>query len=201
MTSFTPHMGFVDKRFTDMAFDEAQRDTWVAAMETAAASLDSSFTSWKPQVEESLHSVRLELSKLNSFFNREAKESSTTKPGVLSIKSAPPRSPFDIATNDPSGHHTDNCNRDCGYGSVYIHTHDPVKDTIHSTVPSPPPNVAAHMEFSSDRDTYRAHHSASQSPRLPTRKLPKLNFPSFDGDNPKLCKSRCENYFDMYYRG
>jgi hypothetical protein len=29
-------------------------------------------------------------------------------------------------------------------------------------------------------------------------KLPKLNFPTFDGDNPKLWLSRCEDYFDMY---
>lgn len=29
-------------------------------------------------------------------------------------------------------------------------------------------------------------------------KLPKMHFPQFDGDNPKLWKTRCENYFDMY---
>jgi hypothetical protein len=28
--------------------------------------------------------------------------------------------------------------------------------------------------------------------------LPKLHFPKFDGDNPKLWQARCENYFDMY---
>jgi hypothetical protein len=31
-----------------------------------------------------------------------------------------------------------------------------------------------------------------------TGKLPKLNFPEFTGDNPRLQISRCENYFDMY---
>jgi hypothetical protein len=88
MTGFVAHVGSVDKRFSDLAADEVQRDTRVAAVETVAASIDSSFTVWKPQVEESLHSVRLELSKLNSFFNRDAWESNTTKPRVLSIKSA-----------------------------------------------------------------------------------------------------------------
>jgi hypothetical protein len=29
--------------------------------------------------------------------------------------------------------------------------------------------------------------------------LPKLHFPKFDGDNPKLWQSKCENYFDMYF--
>jgi hypothetical protein len=28
--------------------------------------------------------------------------------------------------------------------------------------------------------------------------LPKLNFPSFDGTNPKLWQSKCEKYFNMY---
>jgi hypothetical protein len=29
-------------------------------------------------------------------------------------------------------------------------------------------------------------------------KLPKINFPVFNGDNPQLWHSRCQNYFDMY---
>lgn len=28
--------------------------------------------------------------------------------------------------------------------------------------------------------------------------LPKLHFPSFDGENPKLWQSRCEDYFLIY---
>ena len=31
-----------------------------------------------------------------------------------------------------------------------------------------------------------------------TGRLPKLNFPIFTGENPKLWQSRTENYFDMY---
>jgi hypothetical protein len=41
----------------------------------------------------------------------------------------------------------------------------------------------------------------SQSPlhgRADLDQLPKLHFPKFDGDNPKLWQSKCENYFDMY---
>jgi hypothetical protein len=29
-------------------------------------------------------------------------------------------------------------------------------------------------------------------------KLPKMNLPLFDGENPKLWQSRCEDYFQMY---
>lgn len=36
------------------------------------------------------------------------------------------------------------------------------------------------------------------SPFFSTSKLPKMNFPRFEGENPRLWKSRFENYFDMY---
>jgi hypothetical protein len=45
------------------------------------------------------------------------------------------------------------------------------------------------------------HRSAStfgHSSRLPTGKLPKMNFLKFEGENPKMWQSRCESYFDMY---
>jgi hypothetical protein len=29
-------------------------------------------------------------------------------------------------------------------------------------------------------------------------RLPKLHFPVFNGDEPQLWRSRCENYFAMY---
>jgi hypothetical protein len=29
-------------------------------------------------------------------------------------------------------------------------------------------------------------------------KLPKMNFPRFNGENPKLWQSHCDNYFEMY---
>jgi hypothetical protein len=50
------------------------------------APFNSSFTEWKPQVDDSIHFVKLELSKLNSYFNCDAKESSNTKLGVLNIE-------------------------------------------------------------------------------------------------------------------
>jgi hypothetical protein len=37
-----------------------------------------------------------------------------------------------------------------------------------------------------------------QGSRVPLGKLPKVNFPKFEGDNPKLWQSCCENYFEMY---
>ena len=37
------------------------------------------------------------------------------------------------------------------------------------------------------------HHSIGRSPPLP-----KLDFPKFDGENPRLWRDRCEMYFDVY---
>lgn len=34
--------------------------------------------------------------------------------------------------------------------------------------------------------------------RVSHGKLPHINFPQFDGENPQLWKTRCENYFDIY---
>jgi hypothetical protein len=40
-------------------------------------------------------------------------------------------------TNGPNGHHVDQHNWDCGFGSVYTLTHDPVKGTM------PPPQFTS----------------------------------------------------------
>jgi hypothetical protein len=41
-------------------------------------------------------------------------------------------------------------------------------------------------------------YSAPRSSATTFEKLPKLNFPEFDGKNPKLWLSRCEYFFEMY---
>ncbi|XP_004971882.1 uncharacterized protein LOC101768429 [Setaria italica] len=43
---------------------------------------------------------------------------------------------------------------------------------------------------------YASYHSTHSNH---TFKMPKTDFPSFDGDNPKWWKDRCEKYFDMYH--
>jgi hypothetical protein len=47
-------------------------------------SFDNAFFKWKPEVESSISVVKLELSKLNGYFNRDAK-SASSQPGVLQI--------------------------------------------------------------------------------------------------------------------
>jgi hypothetical protein len=52
--------------------------------------------------------------------------------------------------------------------------------------------------FLASNDVHRFTSASNQIPRGVTGKLPRINFPKFDGDNPKLWKSCCENYFEMY---
>jgi hypothetical protein len=54
----------------------------VAALETAVASFDNSFATWKPEVDASLNSAKLELYKLNTYFDRDAKGANTSKSGM-----------------------------------------------------------------------------------------------------------------------
>jgi hypothetical protein len=101
-----------------------------------------------------------------------------------------------FTTDGPHEHRIDLHHWDCGYGGVYTHTHDPVKGTINS--PLMQSNCSTGVEFSASRDPFRFSPNLSQSSRLSTGKLPKLNFSKFDGDDPKLWRSRCGNYFEMY---
>jgi hypothetical protein len=55
-----------------------------------------------------------------------------------------------------------------------------------------------HYEFMSHHNFTRSSNTFGQHTHFPTGKLPKMNFPKFEGENPRLWKSRCENYFEMY---
>jgi hypothetical protein len=175
MAGFTSHVNSIDKCFTEVSANEEKHDDRVAAMESATGSPAVSLIEWKPQVEESFHYVCLELSKINSFFNRDARETNTTKLGVLTIESAPPHPlvGFTVA-GGPRGHRVKHWNRDCGFGSVYTHTHDPVKGTM----PSPLTNFTLHQfSSSSARDSARPASTIGSNSKLVTGRLLKMHFP------------------------
>jgi hypothetical protein len=192
---FVVHESFINNRVIEFFATEQQCDERVTMLKSATTELDKSFTAWKPEIESSITSVRLELSKLNSFFDCEAKATSNPSSSVLNIWSASTRSPTGFDADSPVGHHSDTTHWDCGFGSVYTQIHDPFKGTM----PPPPPNPTS-TQFGSaiPRDLHRSASTFGPSTRLPTSKLPKMNFPKFEGENPKLWQSRCESYFDMY---
>jgi uncharacterized protein YoxC len=90
----------------------------------------------------------------------------------------------------PHGHRFDNHLRENGYGSVMSYTQLPVKGT--SSYP-----YALHGCDASQFGSHRFLSSSGNAMSNSTGHWPKLPFPKFDGENPKLWQSRCEDYFDM----
>jgi hypothetical protein len=111
-------------------------------LEVATAVFDKSFSEWKPAVEYSLSSIKLELTKLNSFI-RDAKHQTASKAGVLQIESVSERAPSGSNADGPNGHRSDNTYRDCGFGTVFTQIHDPVKGIM---CPPPPPALTILIE-------------------------------------------------------
>jgi hypothetical protein len=181
------------KRIDEVMAEGRIHDARLTNLEESTAAVDRTLTEWRPMVDSSITTVELELSKLNNFFDRDARAPGSSSLGVLSIESASARPPARVIADGPVVHHSANGHRDCGYGRVYTHTHDLVKGTI----PTPPPMFLVPFE-STEGESARFTPNFSSGSRVPFGKLPKINFPMFDGENPKLRQSRCENYFEMY---
>jgi len=100
--------------------------------------------------------------------------------------SAPPL--VGMSADGPTGHCNDSYHRDHGLGMVFTNTHILVKGM--PLYQSPPPNQLSSNSVVASRP--------NPADRSSFGRIPKLHFPLFDGPNPKLWISRCENYFDMY---
>lgn len=103
--------------------------------------------------------------------------------------------PVPAATTDATEHHgplghgeIDNTGGQA-YGVVTTQLPPPVKGTSLTTNLLPVLDVAQHRCELESRTTH--HSSLNWS-------LPKLDFPTFDGDNPQFWKMCCEKYFDVY---
>jgi hypothetical protein len=192
---FTAHEFIVISCFMEMEASSQLHEKRVAALELSIMEIDNSLTVWNPKAESSLTAIQLELTKLNSF-NRDAHTASSPNPGVLPLESPTTRSSTGQPVDDPNGHCFDNSHRDCGFGRVFTQVHDPVTRTMHT--PSPLPNSPFYFTLDQGVDSSRVPNSVSVDARVHMGKLPKMNFPKFDGDHPKLWQDRCETYFEMY---
>jgi hypothetical protein len=111
---FAVHKAAFAKHLDEVAATEHIRDTRLTHLEEAATSSDKALTEWRPEVDASIASVKLELSKLNNFFTCEAKAPTTSQQGLLTIGSTPATS--SAAADGPSGHHVAPIHRDCEFG-------------------------------------------------------------------------------------
>jgi hypothetical protein len=159
-------------------------------LEDAVVNFDKSFTTWKPEVEASLSTVKLELSKFNSFFTHEGKMLDTSSPGIVSSGTTSSHPVLGSVATGPQGHRVDSSHRDCGYWGVYTHIHDPVKGTFYTPPPpleNPKPTDTANL--ASGR-AVSSHNTMGLGAKHLLGKLPKINFPKFEVKNPRLWKSR-----------
>jgi hypothetical protein len=180
--SFATQDASINSQLTEITTSTQQREECVAMLESTATDADKVLTVWKPAVESSLSSIKLGLTKFNSFFAREGKTLDTTSPGVLSGGAASSRSSLRFTATSPNGHRVDTSHRACGSEGVYTQTHDPIK----GMQLNPPPNPSSPHQFSSVPDSFQFMHHPSSDQRHMMGKLPKMNFPKFEGDNPKL---------------
>jgi hypothetical protein len=133
---------------------------------------------------DSIDELHQQISNINNKLDRVVLDRGGSKQGILPKPEAnaatpPAGNPF----VGPDGHLFDTNLRENGFGSVMAYTQLPVK----STYPDPQPKLHSHC------------HIGSSGPAIVNivGRWPKLPFPKFEGDNPKLWQSHCENYFDM----
>ncbi|WVZ73357.1 hypothetical protein U9M48_021672 [Paspalum notatum var. saurae] len=158
---------------------------WRPQVEHVAGALEK----WKPGIEESivhteadLVDIRLEMQRLVRRSERAVLERTVPDPPNFNHPWSASARAFggQLHADGPHGH------REPGFGSYAMPNPRSTRGTYDSL------HTACHP-----------HSSCTQSgggDRFPgnSGRLPKLNFPQFDGENPKLWITRSENYFDMY---
>ncbi|WVZ83697.1 hypothetical protein U9M48_030818 [Paspalum notatum var. saurae] len=174
--------------FTD--FTRALEDR-VGALEHAAAVFDE----WRPGMEGLVDDIKLEVGRLSKHWERAVMEKPLDIKGVLaSSPTAAERPPAGSTAERPHGHRVESSHRVDGYGGVYTMDHHPVKGAYTRPSSRPP---SPHKLFKGDPNSWSSPGMGSSGGGHMGR-LPKLNFPVFDGENPKLWLRRSKDYFDMY---
>lgn len=157
-------------------------------LEQSAGALES----WRQESEGAVDDLQLKMTKLTKYRDRSVFDNSMVSTGVISpvpVEQAAARSSAGFMAAQPSGHGVDMSTRADGFGNFAFPIHSPANGTqlIHPT----PFHHAIVQENPS--------HTVPPEP-IPTHsnRLPKLNFPAYDGDTTKLWISQAEDYFDMY---
>ncbi|RLN23391.1 uncharacterized protein C2845_PM07G03090 [Panicum miliaceum] len=158
------------------------------------------FGDWKPRIEASVEDLRVEVEALRKTVNRVVLDSDHTKAaGIFTAPGSGSAAASPSAGNPVDGskeHRVDLHHRESAYGAVYTHTHSPVKG-MHSDPLPVLPRSSSHSQLHS-ADVHHNGRSVSLGTSRSCGRLPKMQFPLFDGENPKLWIRRSEDYFDMF---
>jgi hypothetical protein len=172
----------------------------VAAVESAVQLLDG----WRPRVDSSIshlqYSVEQIHASLESPWPHLGPRSLAGHPGgldergILSTPGSAPRRPsipVEDADGPPFRHRFTSQHLDSGFRQTLADSHSPVKGTYG---PQHPTSFSFPVRNSYGWGEEEHHGQSSNS----LHHMPRVNFPSFDGSSPKLWRSKCEKYFDMY---
>lgn len=140
----------------------SEHGDWVAALEAAGTDLGT----WRPKVEAVVNDLKLVVNKMAKHWTVwcMVHDTSSHRPGLMASPT--------LAVTLSSAWTPTNSSREVGFGSVATVTHIPVKGTSSPSLPYPPraPKLSSRLPAS------------SLSPAHPASRLPKLQFPKFDGD-------------------
>lgn len=160
----TEREGTWDQKITDLESSYGKR---LSVLEQAASSLSS--------IEGAVDDIRLEVNKLSKHWERAILER-VLQPPLCPNPPVPELLPAPGFTGMPRGHHVDLHHREDDHGIVMAVVHPPVKGALSdSSAPRPTPNFDSCPRWGSDNN--RNYHAS---------RIPKLQFPEFDGSNPKL---------------
>jgi hypothetical protein len=169
---------------------------------TVLENVTSIFEPWRPRIEStvdgikhSVGNVRAEVSKVSHLLKRGVVEDSFNPVGILGQTLSAARHPSIALLNvdDPIGHCADSQQWECGFGCVYTHHHISANG-MHKSPPLPiAPDISSHFPFrGASEPGYQPPPSTFGSRAYDAQfnsylgQLPKLNFPEFDGTNPKM---------------
>jgi hypothetical protein len=161
-----------------------------AAINAKFDALQASFDNWKPVVADlqgQVEALRVRIERYAPYFEGSAASTPTAEADVDPGGRAAPRPTDGVAfgnVSEPSGHRQQH---DIGRSVLgpAPGTIPPVTGVNLLTRPG-----VTNFDLTDGRDHRASHHNWA---------LPKLDFPSFDGDNPQFCRcTKCEKYFAVY---
>jgi hypothetical protein len=171
---------------------EQRQEKLVATVVKATGALES----WRHDVEGEVDDLKLKMSKLTKYMDRSVFDNS---PASIGLISSSPQLPEQTAACSsagntaarPSGHHDDMTPRVDGEGGKLPLTHSPTNGT-HSDA-----NVGSSQFHGTLFDHQHDTHPLDTA-HINNGHLPKLNFPSYEGETTRLWISQAEDYFKMY---
>lgn len=181
-------------------------------MQAVVLKLDQSMASWRPQVDAAVKDLQVEMEELRAHVEALEKthgELGNSSNTSTACKSPPPRVSPEVDKRSPllptppeflastsageiglDSHHVASQNRGRAPGVVTTLVPPPVKGTSHSQFHSR--NAFESGNFAG-RDEIEGFEDRSYNHRLP-----KLDFPQFDGSDPQSWRMTCKHYFGVY---